>query len=70
MMMPIFTETTVVLIDEFDEKLFIRRRKFKNDKPVYLAKFSSGGKYEAYEHKLRNGLTIKQQFEEAIRRIK
>ncbi|WP_018293729.1 hypothetical protein [Mariprofundus ferrooxydans] len=69
-MKAIFSETTVALIDEFDEKLFIKRRQFKNDKPVYSAKFGDGGKYRFYEHKVNNGLTLEQQFDEGIRRIK
>jgi len=69
-MTPVFIETTVGFIDDNGEQIFIKRRIFRNaGEPVFFIR-TENSKYEAYTHKLNNGLTLEQQFDEGIRRIK
>jgi len=69
-MTPVFIETTAGFIDDNGEQIFIKKRIFRNaGEPVFFIR-TENSKYETYTHKLENGLTIQEQFDEAIWRIK
>jgi len=69
-MTPVFIETTAGFIDDNGEKIFIKKRTFRNAGESVFFIRAENSEYETYNHKLPNELTVEQQFNEALEAIK